>query len=423
MRLDKFFDTINTNSHIGDERMEACGLIVEYNPFHNGHVYHIQEAKRVSKADCIIAVMSGSFLQRGEPAIIDKFHRTNAALSAGIDIVLELPYPYAVQSSDLFSKGSVHTLNEIGVSSICFGSESGDISRFTKSYKVYNENKFTFKETLKSCLNQGLSFPEASRKAYEKIGLTTSEMDLSQPNNILGFSYVKTILDNNLPIDPLTITRTKSGYHDKEITGAIASATSIRNKLFTDQVISADIKDTMPAETVSQLQLYKHDATTWHNWEHYFHLVHYRVLTMSLHELSEIHGVDEGLEYRIKSTANDVTSFDDWIEKIKTKRYTWTRLQRIFAHILTNTPKTDMEVAKNSSSVPYVRILGMTETGQTYLNRQKKNMDVPLVANLSRTTDPMLSMEEKASKAYYSILPAKKKRDFHKQELQPPILK
>ncbi|MGP4106876.1 nucleotidyltransferase [Virgibacillus sp. L01] len=403
--------------------MEVCGLIVEYNPFHNGHLYHIQEAKKVAKADCIIAVMSGSFLQRGEPAIIDKFHRTNAALSAGIDIVLELPYPYAVQSSDMFAKGSVHTLNEIGVSSICFGSESGDISRFTKSYETYNKHETTFKETLKSYLNQGLSFPEASRKAYEKIGLTTTNMDLSKPNNILGFSYVKTILANDLPIEPLTITRTQSSYHDQTITGAIASATSIRNQLFTDHAISSEIKDTMPAETLNQLQLYKHEATTWHKWECYFHLVHYRVLTMSLNELAGIHGVDEGLEYRIKRTANDVISFEEWIEKIKTKRYTWTRLQRIFAHILTNTTKADMEVAKSSSSVPYVRILGMTEIGQTYLNRQKKNMMVPLVANLSRNTDPMLSMEEKASRAYYSILPAKKKRDFHKQELQPPILK
>ncbi|MFB4167607.1 nucleotidyltransferase [Virgibacillus sp. JSM 102003] len=403
--------------------MEACGLIVEYNPFHNGHAYHIQEAKKVSNADCIIAVMSGSFLQRGEPAIIDKFHRTKAALSAGIDIVLELPYPYAVQSSDMFAKGSVHTLNEIGVSSICFGSESGDISHFTKGYVTYEEHKSTYKETLKSNLNQGLSFPEASRKAYEMIGLTTTEMDLSKPNNILGFSYIKAIFDNNLTIDPLTITRTQSGYHDQAITGAIASATSIRNKLFIDKAISTEIRDTLPSETVNQLQLYKHEATTWHKWEHYFHLVHYRVLTMSPNELAGIHGVDEGLEYRIKRTANDVTSFNEWVEKIKTKRYTWTRLQRIFAHILTNTTKADMEVAKNSSSVPYVRILGMTETGQTYLNKQKKNMKVPLVANLSRNTDSMLSIEEKASRAYYSILPAKKKRAFHRQELQPPILK
>ncbi len=423
MRLLTFFDTINTNLHVGDEQMKACGLIVEYNPFHNGHVFHIQEAKKVSNADCIIAVMSGSFLQRGEPAIIDKFHRTKAALSAGVDIVLELPYPYAVQSSDLFAKGSVHTLNEVGVSSICFGSESGDISHFTKSYETYNKHKITFKETLKSCLNQGLSFPEASRKAYEKIGLANTKMDLSKPNNILGFSYVKAILDNDLPINPLTITRTQSGYHDQTITGAIASATSIRSKLFTDQAISAEIKDTMPAETLSQLQLYKHEATTWHKWEHYFHLVHYRVLTMSLNELASIHGVDEGLEYRIKRTANDVISLDEWIGKIKTKRYTWTRLQRIFAHILTNTTKSDIETAKSSSSVPYVRILGMTEIGQSYLNRQKKNIEVPLVANLSRHTDPLLSLEEKASRAYYSILPAKKKRDFHKQELQPPISK
>lgn len=422
MQLRPFFDTIITIIFLGVERMNACGLIVEYNPFHNGHVYHIQEAKKVSGADCMIAVMSGSFLQRGEPAIIDKFHRTKAALSSGIDIVVELPYSYAVQSSDLFAKGSVHTLNEIGVSSICFGSESGDISNFTKSYKLFREKENIYKNVLKSNLDQGISFPEASKAAYQKIGLTTAEMDLSKPNNILGFSYVKTILENDFAIEPLTIERTKSDYHDQTITGSIASATSIRSELFTDQTLSPEIAKTLPAESISQLTKYKNEATTWHTWENYFNLVHYRVMTMSLNELAAIHGVDEGLEYRIKKTAHIVTSFKEWMESIKTKRYTWTRLQRIFVHILTNTTKDDVAYAKTSSTVPYVRLLGMTKRGQSYLNNKKKRMDVPLVANFNRNMDQMLSLEEKAANAYYSILPPEKRKYFRRQELQPPIL-
>nr|WP_164670374.1 nucleotidyltransferase [Virgibacillus doumboii] len=402
--------------------MQACGLIVEYNPFHNGHLYHVQKAKKKSGADCMVAVMSGSFLQRGEPAIIDKFHRTKAALSAGVDIVLELPYLYAVQSSNLFAKGSVHTLNEIGVSSICFGSESGEISYFTNGYEIYKEKEKGYKESLKSHLDEGSSFPEASRAAYEEIGLTATGIDLSKPNNILGFSYVKAILENQLSIEPLTITRTKSGYHDQVMAGDIASATSIRKELFTDGKISVDTANTLPEETIIQLNQYKDKSTTWHTWEYYFNLIHYRVMTMSPEEIACIHGVDEGLEYRIKKTAHDVTSFAEWVDKIKTKRYTWTRLQRIFVHILTNTTKDDMEYAKELPSVPYVRLLGMTEKGQSYLNYRKKKMDVPLISSLGRGMNQMLSIEEKATNAYFSILPPNKRNQFHRQELQPPII-
>ncbi|WP_077325978.1 nucleotidyltransferase [Virgibacillus siamensis] len=402
--------------------MKACGVIVEYNPFHNGHVYHIQESQKAADADCMIAVMSGNFLQRGEPAIIDKFHRTKAALSAGIDIVLELPYAYAVQSSDLFTKGSVQTLNEIGVSSICFGSESGDVSHFKKGFERFVDNENTFRKTLKEALGQGLSFPEASRMAYQEIGLAASEMDLSRPNNILGFGYVKTILENNLPIEPLTIKRTNSNYHDQNYTGTVASATSIRKELLADKSITPDLAKTMPAGTTQQLDEYKQSSGIWHDWELYFPILQYRVKTMTTGEIAMISGVDEGLEHRIKRTANEAISFVDWMGQIKTKRYTWTRLQRIFVHLLTNTKKNDLIFARKNPTVPFVRLLGMTAKGQSFLNVQKKRMEVPLISNLNRTSSSLLYLEEKADNAYYSVLATGKQKAFHDQELNPPII-
>ncbi|PAV29898.1 hypothetical protein CIL05_08445 [Virgibacillus profundi] len=402
--------------------MNACGLIVEYNPFHNGHVHHIQEAKKTSGADCMIAVMSGDFLQRGEPAIIDKFHRVPAALQSGIDIVLELPYPYAVQSSDLFAKGSVQTLHEVGVSSICFGSESGDISHFITSYEIFKEKEAIYRKTLKTHLAKGISFPEASKYAYRQLGLSTPEMDLAKPNNILGFSYIKAILEKKLPIQPLTIQRTNSGYHQQTITGSIASATSIRKQLFKERTITEQVLKTMPDETIKQLKDYMNTAETWHMWEKYFQIIHYRVMTMTTQELAEVHGVDEGLEYRIKKTAKKAISFNDWVGRVKTKRYTWTRIQRIFVHILTNTKKSDMKMVESASTVPYVRLLGMTKTGQAYLNNRKKNMDVPLVSSLGRNNSPMLQLEEKAANAYYSILSPRNRQQLFMQELQAPII-
>lgn len=402
--------------------MDACGLIVEYNPFHNGHLHHLVEAKKVSNASCMIAVMSGNFLQRGEPAIIDKFHRAKAALKSGIDIVLELPFAYAVQSSDLFAKGSVQTLNEIGVSTICFGSESGTTSNFITSYEIFKEKKTNFQETLRKNLNSGLSYPNASKIAYENIGLTSAAMDLSQPNNILGFSYVKTILDYHLPIKAFTVKRTKNGYHDQTISSSIASATSIRKQLFQDGQITEQSATTFPQSTMEQLNDYHRKSSLWHNFEQYFSLLHYRIMTMDHTELVTIQGVDEGLEYRIKKTAKQAESIYEWIEAIKTKRYTWTRIQRIFVHILTNTKKEDMHSIKANSSVPFVRLLGMTEKGQAYLNQQKKGMNVPIVSQLNRHSSPLLSMEETASNAYYSILKPSIRKKFIAQEFGPPII-
>lgn len=402
--------------------MNACGLIVEYNPFHNGHEYHINQAKHESNADCIIAVMSGSFLQRGEPAIMDKFHRAKAALLSGIDIVVELPYVYAVQGSDLFAQGAVMTLHEMGVSSICFGSESGKIQSFIQAYENVDKNKQTYINNLKIALQAGKSFPDASKLAYDSIGLVQNEFDLSKPNNILGFSYVRTILANNLPIDPITIKRKNSDYHDTEITGSIASATSIRKQLLEHQVKLSELEFTMPPSTIKELVAYESKASTLHHWELYFPLLHYRVMTMTTEELSRIQGIDEGLEHRIKKTAKEASSFYNWVERIKTKRYTWTRIQRIFVHLLTNTKKETIHMLTSPFSVPYVRLLGMTTKGQAYLNRRKKEINVPLYQKLSRNLHPMLEVEERATSAYYSILPTANRYALIEQELKGPII-
>lgn len=402
--------------------MKSCGVVVEYNPFHNGHLYHIQEAKNVSDADVIIAVMSGNFLQRGEPAIIDKFHRTKAALSSGVDLVLELPYAYAVQHSDYFAKGAVNILRAIGVQSICFGSESGDVELFKTAYRKYKENKHTYEHELKNSLERGLSFPEASSHAYEKIGLTDHALDLSQPNNILGFGYVKAILENDVPLEIHTIKRLKNDFHDQEISGSIASATSIRKELIKYDEMTPDAQRAIPDSTYEQLLTYKRKTGLWHDWELYFPFVHYLVQTMTYEELQNIHGMVEGLEYRLKQTAKTVESMEEWMDAMKTKRYTRTRIQRLFTHILTNTKKVQMEnFLTGLNTIPYIRILGMNRTGQNYLNQTKKNIDVPLISGMKRDMHPLFQMEERASLAYYSVLMPKIRKVMAAQELTPPL--
>lgn len=400
--------------------MKACGLIVEYNPLHYGHIYHIKQARATTGADIIIAIMSGSFLQRGEPAIIDKIHRTKAALDAGVDIVLELPYAYAVQSSALFAKGAIFSLFEMGASSICFGSEAGEIEPFINRYERRKANEKLYDTTIKTYLHKGYAFPTASSYAYREIGLDTRQ--LHQPNNILGQSYVDCILTNDLPLRPYTIKRTQNDYHDTEITNPIASATSIRTELLQHH-FSDTLKSTLPLASLKELIQYENTTNCLHTWEVYFPFLHFKVSTMSLEELRNIQEVEEGIEHRIKQTANDAKSFAHWLELVKTRRYTKTRLQRIFTHILTNTTKHELKQMIEMDSVPYIRMLGMNARGQTYVNQKKKLFHVPLLTRLNKQHAALLHIDEKATNAYYSILQPDVRKGLKASELQLPIRK
>lgn len=398
--------------------MKACGLIVEYNPLHNGHLHHITEAKKVTNADVIIAVMSGSFLQRGEPAIIDKIYRTKAALDAGADLVLELPYPYAVQSSELFAKGAINSLVELGATSFCFGSEKGLIEPFIESYYMLDKQRDKYNQALKVELKAGQSFPTASSEAYKVIGLDATLFH--QPNNILGLSYVNEVLKHNLPIKPFTIKRINNDYHDEEIVSSIASATSIRNELLKEH-FSTKLTDALPAASLQLLQQYYAVTGGFHEWESYFPFLHYKVLSMSTEELQNIHGVEEGLEHRLKDTANHAKSFADWLNRVKTRRYTQTHLQRVFTHILTNSTKTAIKQFISHPTVPYIRILGMNSLGQQYVGKRKKAIDIPIITRLTKKHADLIYPDEKATDIYYSILTPAIRKKLKTAELTLPI--
>lgn len=399
--------------------MQACGLVVEYNPFHNGHLHHLNKAKQVSGANCVIAVMSGPFLQRGEPAIIDKFHRAKAAIAAGVDIVIELPYSYAVQHSNLFADGALQSLAHLKVDSVCFGSESGDIATFTDTLQYKKTHWAAYEKNLKRFLKQGNSFPRASSRAYEAIGLNQRQM--TKPNNILGLSYVEAIDYRELPIEPLTIERINNNYHDHTISNSIASATSIRREIDLHD-LSDTVQSTMPETTLEALRDYFQTASQWHHWEQYFPFIQYQVMTKSPDELQQIHGMDEGLEYRLKQTCREATSFSGWMQLIQTKRYTRTRIQRMFVHLLTNTSKEDIRAIHQLPNVPYIRLLGMSAIGRTYLQQTKKKIDVPVFTGLNRKNQDLLNLDEKASATYYHVLPVAKRWALWRQEFQLPIM-
>ncbi|WP_096154746.1 nucleotidyltransferase [Bacillus sp. FJAT-45066] len=402
--------------------MKTLGVIVEYNPFHNGHLFHLQQSKKQTDADIVIAVMSGQFLQRGEPALVSKWTRTKMALLNGIDIVIELPYAFATQKAEMFANGAISILSSLKCDFVCFGSEQGNIQDFEITYELLKSEKETYDRLVQKFVKEGNSFPKASNLAFLQFTNEKVPLDLTKPNNILGFHYVKAIKEQNSKVVPSTIERTVAGYHDEHFhSSPIASATSIRKHLFETNTIE-EIKNYVPIKTYEQLLEYKKHHSTYHRWEDYFSLLKYKVLSSSISELADIYEVEEGLENRIQEIIKNSTTYHEFMTKLKTKRYTWTRLQRMCTHILTNTKKQEMKMVSKDNRSNYIRLLGMSKAGQDYLNSIKKELTVPLVTKIGRNADHMLELDKRATVAYsMSLIEPVRSNFINKEFSQPPI--
>lgn len=357
--------------------MEIIGIIAEYNPFHNGHIYHINKIKEMYKNSIIIAVISSSFTQRGDVSLINKWNKTSIALDNKVDIVVELPYCYSVQSADLFAYASVKILNELGVKKIVFGSESNNTEELKKIAESTIGNK-EFDEKVKEYLNQGLSYPISISKATFDI----TGNNISTPNDILGLSYIKEIIINNYDITPISIKRTND-YNSSKISGDISSATSIRKHLEENKDISNFIPE-YDNKYIYDINKIK---------KNYFELLKYKILSSK--DLSIYNTVDEGIENKIIKNITTSNNLDEFVEKIKSKRYTYAKMKRMLTHILCDFTKEDMK----NTTINYIRILGFNQSGKKYLSNIKKNTTIPLI-----TTYNKLLNNEKKITSIYSLL-------------------
>lgn len=400
--------------------MKSVGIVVEYNPFHNGHLYHVEQAKIHSGADVVIAVMSGNFLQRGEPAFVDKWYRTKMALQNGVDLVIELPYVYSTGTATAFAEGAIYLLNAIGSNFFAFGSEDGNIEPFLNTanlLKTYNEE---YQSLIKQYIGTGISYPQSLFKAYEQLKQKEPQLyiDLSKPNNILGYHYIEAANRLNLPIKPLTIKRIEADYHSTTLSSSsIASATSIRKAILEKQKIEA-VHPHVPTQTYELLVDWANTHGGFTHWESFWPLLKYAILRYTPEDLTQFADVSEGIEHSLIKNIKISDSFSHFMSSIKSKRYTWTRLQRMLTHIYTGITKEQLHQFDHPT---YIRVLGMSKNGQSYLSNYKKEFQLPLISRVASIKDPMLSIDIRASLMYAQGVQLHSNNQLNQDFKTPPI--
>ncbi|HPF83333.1 MAG TPA: nucleotidyltransferase [Bacilli bacterium] len=380
------------------------GIICEYSPFHNGHLYHINKIKEMYKDCNIILVMSSLFLERGEVSILDKWDKTEIALNMGVDVVVELPFIFSSQSADIFAYGAIEILKNMNVDKIVFGSEINDIRILNEIASIQINNK-EFDNEVKNYLDEGFNYPTSLSKAInDKIGYT-----VDNPNDLLGISYIKQILLQKANIEPICIKRT-SDFNSKKLTGTITSASSIREAIKKNKSIKKYVPNIV----------YKYLKNNTYFNEDYLLYLKYKIIS-EIDNLNSYQTVDEGIEGRIKKYIFESNNWEELVNKIKTKRYTYNKINRMLIHILCGFTKKEASKYKHNE---YIRILGFNENGKKHLNKIKKNSNLPIITGYSNTNSEILNIEYRVSNIYYMANKEKNKTILMKREYQnSPIIK
>ena len=384
---------------------KVVGIIAEYNPFHNGHSYHIQNTKALTGADFVVSIMTGNFTQRGNTSVVDKWEKTKMALNGGADLVIELPTIYSISSAENFANGAVKILKTLGiVDSISFGMEADDISTLNNIANVLYVEPTEYKAILEHELSKGNSFPKARENALMMYlnDIKRYANVLKGSNNILAIEYLKALKKQKSNLVPIGVKREKVYYNSTKIIDEYASATGIRNLLLHNQL--EEVRKVVPAKTYSLLLnnirqgTYVLDITAYNNE------IIYKLRSMTIKEIANLPDVNEGLEYLIKDASNKTNNLIELINKIKSKRYTQTRVQRILLYALLGITKKDMEISKKMT--PYIRVLGCSENGKMLLSQINSKAKVITSfkkfekTNKNRKIKRMLELDKKATDIY-----------------------
>lgn len=383
--------------------MKISAIIAEYNPMHNGHIYHIDETKKSSNSDGTICVMSGNFVQRGEPSIIDKWERTKIALLNGIDLVLELPSIYAVSSAEFFAFGAVSLLNSLNiVNNLSFGSETGNIKDLYTLAEILTKEPDEYKIKLKTYINLGLPYYAARNKALSQLLPKNIDNLLTNSNNILGIEYCKSLIKLHSSINPITVRRIGDDYNNENIISNFPSATAIRKSLMYNTDLSS-LASFMPNSTYEEL-LKLHNAN--YNFvfkENLFQYLKYKCLSSENH-IDNIPDASEGLHNKIYDCIISSNNINELILKVKSKRYSYTRISRILCQYFIGFENYNTALLRKKPC-PYARILGFNDRGREMLKLIKSNSNIPIYSKLPKKEllDDCLKLDIQATNAYSII--------------------
>ena len=378
----------------------VLAIIGEYNPFHNGHLYHIKESKGLTNSDYTILIMSGNFVQRGAPALIDKWKRSQMAIENGIDLVVELPVLYSISSAENFANGSIQILNSLKiVNTLSFGSECGNISLLNDFTQVLTSEPPEYKTLLGHELSKGLSFPKARENALMLYlgDIRKYSNILNSPNNTLGIEYLKALQLSKSKIKAFTLQRQSSDHNSLKVENGFSSGTAIRNMIFENDFDS--LFSVMPKSSYEILIDALRSGEYIADLSSFEKEIIFKLRNMYIEEIAELPDVSEGLENLIKESVSNCNTLDELIEKIKSKRYTRTRIQRILLYALLGYTKSDYEILKKNP-VPYIRVLGFNDKGKELLSLiSKNNKKLNVITSVKQFMD-----KNKKSKSWISLL-------------------
>lgn len=412
--------------------MKTVGLITEYNPFHNGHAYHIEKAKMLTGADRVIVVMSGDFVQRGAPAVMPKHLRAESALLSGASLIIELPVCFATGSAEYFAQGAISLLNRLGcIDSICFGSECGDLHLLKEIAQLLADEPIEYQAALKQALKEGASFPAARQEALNIYSDKYSEI-LASPNNILGIEYLKALAKIHSKIEPFTIKRIGAGYHDMDIDGQFSSATAIRSDIYqladvnssSESIPLTHIQTQVPS-SCHELMKKNYQIRYPIKSDDFSLLLKAKLLSETADSLSHYLDISPELANRILRLRNDYLSFEQFCDLLKTKELTRSRISRSFIHVLLGITNDWLTAMKAPAS--YARILGFRRDHADLLGILKRTSDIPLITSPARavladTAYQMLELDIYASDLYESVITDLYGTPFH-NELTKQIIK
>ena len=412
--------------------MKITALITEYNPFHNGHAYHIEQSRHITGADFIVVVMSGNFVQRGEPAVFDKSLRAEMALRCGADLVLEIPARFACGSAEYFAEGAVSLLNGLGcVDFLCFGSEAGTLPVLSEIAAVLAEEPASYKSALKTALKTGLCFPAAREAALTEILCGTGFLSpsqfhnlLIQPNNILGIEYLKALKKFRSSIIPITIRRIGNHYHDAKMNGQFASATALRQQIFKQNTKPAALSTYIPQDALAVLSPLPPAVCA----DDFSQMLHYRLLTADdWNVFADYFDVPEDLARRIFAARYEFTTFTEFSALLQTRNYTVPSVRRALLHILLQFP-----AEPQIRTAGYTRILGFRKDASSLLHIIKEHGQLPLLSKMSAapsrlaalpdTQGKQLFAEDIRSSELYAAVSRRKTQKTGRSEFTRPVV-